>query len=71
MATSQNTSVVIRDTTIGTSINPAIVDKLWQVSKVTGFPLSWMLNHALEFFMEVEAPVYMEHYTKLGQGQQS
>ncbi len=61
MATSQNTSVVIRDTTIGTSINPALIDELWQVSKVTGLPLSGALNRAVGQWLAIEAPVYMDN----------
>ena len=59
MADAQNTSVVIRDTTIGTSIKPALVDELWQVSSVTGHSLSQMLNRAVRNWLEIEAPVYM------------
>jgi hypothetical protein len=67
MATTQNTSVVIRDTTIGTSIKPALVDELWQLSRVTGGSLSGTLNRAIEQWLAIEGPVYMKHYAERGQ----
>jgi hypothetical protein len=60
MASTQNTLIVIDDTTISTNIKPALVDELREVSKVTGWSLSRLLNKAIDSFMEVEALVLMD-----------
>lgn len=59
MAATQNTLIVINDTTISTSIKPAYIAELMQCSKVTGSSLSRLLNRAIDSFMETEAPVLM------------
>jgi hypothetical protein len=59
MAATQNTLVVIDDTTIATNIKPAYIAELMQCSKVTGKPLSRLLNEAVNDFMNMKAPVYM------------
>jgi ribbon-helix-helix protein len=60
MATSQNTPVLIGGT-LSTSIKSANVNKMTEVSKATGLPMSRMLDRAISFWLEVEAPVYLEH----------
>jgi hypothetical protein len=60
MHATQNTPVVIGDT-LSTSIKSPLVDKMAEVSKAAGLPLSGMLNRAIGFWLEVEAPVYLEH----------
>ena len=72
MAATQNTLIVINDTTISTSIKPALLHELSEVSKVTGRSLSRLLNRAIDSFMEVEALVLMDEadnktYAKKGQ----
>lgn len=57
MATVQNTLIVIDDNTISTSIKPALVAELREVSKATGKSLSWCLNRAVDLWLEIEAPV--------------
>lgn len=59
MASTQNTLIVIGDTTISTSIKPSFLDEMREVSKVTGWSLSRLLNRAIDNFMETEAPVLM------------
>ena len=60
MATTQNTLIVIGDTTTSTSIKPALLDELKEVSKVTGWSLSRLLNKAINSFMDMEALVLMD-----------
>jgi predicted HAD superfamily phosphohydrolase YqeG len=60
MAISQNTPVVIGDT-LSTSIKTAHVRKMTKVSKAAGLSLSGILDRAIGFWLEVEAPVYLEH----------
>jgi hypothetical protein len=59
MAATQNTLIVIGDTTIATNIKPAYIAELMQCSTVTGRSLSRLLNEAVDDFMEMKAPVYM------------
>jgi hypothetical protein len=59
MASTQNTLIVIDDTTIATNIKPACLAELMQCSKVTGKSLSRLLNEAVDDFMKIKAPVYM------------
>jgi hypothetical protein len=59
MAAIQNTRIVIANTEIATSINPAHVRKLMQFSKLTGHSLSETLDRAIDNFMSIEAPVYL------------
>ncbi len=61
MASTQNTLIVIDDTTISTSIKPALLAELREVSKVTGKSLSWILNRAINSWLDVEGPVYVAH----------
>jgi hypothetical protein len=58
-ATKSNTLVVLDSTTIATNIKPAFIAELMQCSKVTGKPLSRLLNEAVDDFMKIKAPVYM------------
>jgi hypothetical protein len=60
MAASEITPVLIGDT-LSTSINSAHVSNMTKVSKATGLPLSGMLDRAIGFWLEVEAPVHLEH----------
>jgi hypothetical protein len=59
MAATQNTLVVIDDTTIATNIKPAYIAELMQCSKVTGKPLSRLLNEAIYEFMTLQGSIYM------------
>jgi hypothetical protein len=59
MATTQNTLIVIDDTTIAANIKPAYIAELMQCSKVTGKSLTRLLNEAVNDFMGTRAPVYM------------
>ena len=61
MASTQNTLIVIDDTTISTSIKPALVAELREVSKVTGKSLSWIMNRAIDLWLDAEGPVYLAH----------
>jgi hypothetical protein len=60
MAASQNTPVLIGGT-LSTSIKSAHVNQMTEVSKAAGLPLSGMLNRAVEQWLEIEAPVHLEH----------
>ena len=59
MAATKNTLVVLDSTTIATNIKPAYIAELMQCSKVTGKSLSQLLDEAVNDFMNVKAPVYM------------
>lgn len=59
MAITQNTPVLIGGT-LSTSIKSAHIKKLTEVSKATGFSLSGMLGRAIEQWLAIEAPVYMD-----------
>ena len=60
MATSQITPVLIGGT-LSTSINSAHVGKMTEFSKATGHSLSAILDRAVENWLEIEAPVYLDH----------
>jgi hypothetical protein len=59
MASTQNTLIVLDSTTIATNIKPSFIDELMQCSKVTGKSFSRILNEAIDDFMQMKAPVYM------------
>ena len=59
MPATQNTLIVLDSTTIATNIKPAYIAELMQCSKATRKPLSRLLNEALDDFIEMKAPVYM------------
>jgi hypothetical protein len=59
MAATKNTLVVLDSTTIATNIKPAYIAELMQCSKVTGKSLSQLLYEAVNDFMNMKAPVYM------------
>jgi hypothetical protein len=59
MAATKNTLVVLDSTTIATNIKPAYIAELMQCSKVTGKSLSQLLDEAVNDFMNMKAPVYM------------
>lgn len=59
MASTQNTLIVIGDTTISTNIAPARIAKLNKVAKATGLTMTDMLDRATKLWLVVEAPVYL------------
>jgi hypothetical protein len=63
MATSQNTPVVIGGK-VSASIKTANIADLTQFSEAMGCPLSSVLNRAIEQWMKIEAPVYLERATR-------
>jgi hypothetical protein len=60
MATSQNIPVLIGGT-LSTSIKSANLSKMTEVSKAADLSLSGILNRAVENWLEIEAPVYLDH----------
>jgi hypothetical protein len=60
MAATQNSHVVTGDT-LSISIKSAHVRKLTLFSRATGYPLSEVMDRAIDIFMNIEAPVYLEH----------
>ena len=61
MAATQNTLIVIDDTTIATNIKPALLDELKELSQATGKSLSWMMNRSINMWLDMEGPVYAAH----------
>jgi hypothetical protein len=61
MATSQNTLPVLIGGTLSTSIKTAHVNEMTEVIKATGVSLSQILDRAIGFWLEVEAPVYLDY----------
>lgn len=59
MATSQNTPVLIGGT-LSTSLKSAHVKELIQFSDTMKCSLSSVLNRAVEQWLEIEAPVYLD-----------
>lgn len=59
MSAIQNTLIVLDDATIAANIKPALANDVREVSRVTGLPLSRILNRALDVWMDTEAPVHM------------
>jgi hypothetical protein len=64
MNATQNAIVVIGDSISTSSLNSDHVRQLGEVSKATGFPVSGMLDRAIDTFLNVEAPVYLERATR-------
>jgi hypothetical protein len=60
MATSQSTLPVLIGGTLSTSIKSADVSKMTEVSKAADLSLSGILNRAVENWLAIEAPVYLE-----------
>ncbi len=59
-ALKSNTLIVIEDTTLATSIKPALVDELRVASKDLGIPVSRILNEAVDWYTEIQYPIYMQ-----------
>jgi hypothetical protein len=60
MAASQNTLPVLIGGTLSTSIKSVYVNKMTEVSKAADLSLSRILDRAIGFWLEVEAPVYLD-----------
>ncbi len=59
MAISQNTRVLIGGT-LSTSIKSSHVRKMTELSKTADLSVSGILNRAVENWLEIEAPAYLD-----------